>query len=243
MRYVINAERIHLLNEIQNKIGYKFRKIELLNWALTHSSYANEHKRYKITYNERLEFLGDSVLGLIVSDYIFVKYSDYPEGDLTKLRATVVCELSLSHVAKEIGLGKYLLLGKGEEVTGGRERVSILADAFEALIGAIYIDGKFINAKTFVLRYMTGIIENAVNGRELFIDYKTQLQELLQKKTKSKIEYKIVSEEGPDHNKTFYTEVVVKNRVLGKGFGKSKKEAEQSAAKVALEGMEIENEH
>lgn len=243
MRYEINAERIHLLNEIQTKIGYKFRNIELLNWALTHSSYANEHKRFKITYNERLEFLGDSVLGLIVSDYIFTKYSNYPEGDLTKLRATVVCEPSLSYVAKQINLGKYMLLGKGEEVTGGRERVSILADAFEALIGSIYIDGKFNNAKVFVLRYMTDIIKNAVNGRELFIDYKTQLQEILQKKVKSKIEYKVVSEEGPDHNKIFYTEVLVKSNVLGKGFGRSKKEAEQNAAKIALERMEVENEH
>ncbi|WP_352419572.1 ribonuclease III [Proteiniborus sp.] len=243
MRYVINAERINILSEIQTKIGYKFRNIELLNWALTHSSYANEHKRFKITYNERLEFLGDSVLGLIVSDYIFTKYSNYPEGDLTKLRATVVCEPSLSYVAKQIDLGKYMLLGKGEEVTGGRERVSILADAFEALIGSIYIDGKFNNAKKFVLKYMTGIIENAVNGRELFIDYKTQLQELLQKKTKSKIEYKVVSEEGPDHNKVFFTEVVVKGNILGKGFGRSKKEAEQNAAKKALERMEVENEY
>lgn len=243
MRYVINNERIHILNEIQTKIGYKFRNVELLNWALTHSSYANEHKRFRITYNERLEFLGDSVLGLIVSDYIFTKYSNYPEGDLTKLRATVVCEPSLSYVAKQIDLGKYLLLGKGEEVTGGRERVSILADAFEALIGSIYVDGKFNSAKKFVLRYMTGIIENAVNGRELFIDYKTQLQEILQKKTKSKIEYKVVFEEGPDHNKVFYTEVVVKSKVLGKGFGKSKKEAEQNAAKIAIEGLEVENEY
>ncbi len=243
MRYVISAERLHLLNEIQSKIEYKFKNIELLNWALTHSSYANEHKRFKITYNERLEFLGDSVLGLIVSDYIFIKYSNYPEGELTKLRATVVCEPSLSYVAKQIDLGKYMLLGKGEEVTGGRERVSILADAFEALIGSIYLDGKFSSAKTFVLKSMTGIIENAVNGRELFIDYKTQLQEILQKKTKSKIEYKIISEEGPDHNKVFHTEVIVKNKMLGKGLGKSKKEAEQNAAKAALEGMELENEH
>lgn len=128
-------------------------------------------------------------------------------------------------------------------MTGGRERVSILADAFEALIGSIYIDGKFNNAKVFVLRYMTDIIKNAVNGRELFIDYKTQLQEILQKKVKSKIEYKVVSEEGPDHNKIFYTEVLVKSNVLGKGFGRSKKEAEQNAAKIALERMEVENEH
>ncbi|MFA5524775.1 MAG: ribonuclease III [Tissierellales bacterium] len=243
MRHVKDTERLHMLDEIQTKIGYRFNNVELLSWALTHSSYANEHKRYKITYNERLEFLGDSVLGLIVSDYIFTKYSNYPEGELTKLRATVVCEPSLSYVAKQIDLGRYMLLGKGEEVTGGRDRVSILADAFEALIGSIYLDGKFNNAKNFVLKYMTGIIENAVDGRELFIDYKTQLQEILQKKTKSRIEYKIISEEGPDHSKVFHTEVMVRNKVLGKGFGKSKKEAEQYAAKIALERIEAENEH
>lgn len=242
MKYTISPERKRLLDEIQEKIGYEFNNYELLNWALTHSSFANEHKKYKITFNERLEFLGDSVLGLIISDYIFNKYSDYPEGELTKLRATVVCEPSLSYVAKQINLGKYLLLGKGEEVTGGRERVSILADAFEALIGSIYIDGKFKSAKTFVLKFMTSIIENAVNGRELFIDYKTQLQELLQKKTKSKIEYRVVFEEGPDHNKIFHTEVVLKNKVLGKGQGKSKKEAEQNAAMKALKRMDAYNE-
>ncbi|MGF7057252.1 ribonuclease III [Brassicibacter mesophilus] len=238
-----SKERIVLLKEIQQKIGYKFKNINLLNWALTHSSYANEHKRFNITYNERLEFLGDSVLGLVVSDYIFTKYPNYPEGDLTKLRATVVCEPSLSFVARKINLGKYLLLGKGEEVTGGRERVSILADAFEAVIGAIYLDGKLGNARKFVLKYLSVVIEKAVNGGELFTDYKTQLQEKLQKKTKSKIEYKVVLEEGPDHNKIFHTEVSVKNKVLGVGVGKSKKEAEQNAAKRALNRMDEKNEH
>ncbi|AFS78637.1 ribonuclease III [Gottschalkia acidurici 9a] len=231
-----------LLKEIQEKTEYKFSDIHLLNWALTHSSYANEHKKQKIVYNERLEFLGDSILGLVVSEYIFIKYPNYPEGDLTKLRATVVCEPSLSYIARQIDLGKYLLLGKGEEATGGRERVSILADAFEALIGAIYLDGKIESAKTFVLKYLTPVIENAVNGVELFIDHKTHLQELLQKKIKCKIEYRVVLEEGPDHNKIFHTEVLVKDEVLGKGIGKSKKEAEQDAARSAINRMEDNNE-
>ncbi|KNF08778.1 ribonuclease 3 [Gottschalkia purinilytica] len=239
----VNEERMNFLQEIQSKIGYKFKDIELLNWALTHSSYANEHKKQKIVYNERLEFLGDSILGLIVSEYIFIKYPNYPEGDLTKLRATVVCEPSLSFIGRKINLGKYLLLGKGEEATGGRERVSILADAFEALIGAIYLDGKLKNAKEFTLKYLSPVIENAVNGGELFIDYKTQLQEMLQKKSKCKIEYKVVLEEGPDHNKIFHTEVSIENKILGKGIGKSKKEAEQNAAKIALTKMGVKNEY
>lgn len=239
---VNNDERLKILNELQEKIEYKFKDMKLLYWALTHSSYANEHKKQKITYNERLEFLGDSVLGLVVSEYIFVKYPRYPEGDLTKLRATVVCEPSLSYLAKNINLGKYLMLGKGEEATGGRERVSILADAFEALIGAIYLDGGIENAKVFVLKYLSPIIENAVNGVELFIDYKTHLQELLQKTTKSKIEYAVILEEGPDHNKIFHTEVTLDGEVLGKGIGRSKKEAEQNAAKSALDKMGEKNE-
>lgn len=233
----INNERINNLEELQKKIEYNFKDINLLHWALTHSSYANEHKKQKIIYNERLEFLGDSILGLIVSEYIFIKYTNYPEGDLTKLRATVVCEPSLSYLAKKIDLGKYLMLGKGEEATGGRERVSILADAFEALIGAIYLDGKIENAKVFVLKYLSPIIQNAVNGVELFIDYKTHLQELLQKSIKAKIEYNVVLEEGPDHSKTFHIEVTVKDKVLGKGIGRSKKEAEQNAAKSALDKL------
>lgn len=239
----INKNRIELLEEIQEKIEYKFKDINLLNWALTHSSYANEYKKQKIVYNERLEFLGDSILGLVVSDYIYKEYPKYPEGDLTKLRATVVCEPSLSFLAKNIDLGKYLLLGKGENSTGGRERVSILADAFEALIGAIYLDGAMESAKTFVLYHLEPAIEGAVNGIELFIDYKTQLQEILQKKNSGKILYKVVREEGPDHNKSFYTEVYVKEVILGKGIGKSKKDAEQDAAKSALKRMDENNEN
>jgi len=155
----LNYERKIQLQELQSEIGYNFNNINLLNRALTHSSYANEHKKLNMTFNERLEFLGDSVLSVIVSDFIFTKYIEYPEGELTKLRATVVCEPSLAFVAKKLKLGRYLLLGKGEEATGGRDRVSILADALEALIGSIYLDGKLKSAKTFILKYLSEIIE------------------------------------------------------------------------------------
>lgn len=234
--------REELLKEIMEKIGYKFKDKEILNRALTHSSYANEHRKKKIQNNERLEFLGDSVLGLCVSDYIFMKYPNYPEGELTKLRATVVCEPSLAYIARKMCLGKYLLLGNGEEATGGRSRDSILADAFESLIGAIYVDGGMVPAKKFVLINLKDIIHNAVNGFEIFIDYKTQLQEVLQKQTKSKIDYRILKEEGPDHNKIFYMEVRVGNKVIGSGYGRSKKEAEQSSARRALYEMGLINE-
>ena len=238
----ISNKRIEVLKEIQEKIGHEFKDEQYLNWALTHSSYANEYKKQRIVYNERLEFLGDSILGLIVSEYIYTEYPKYPEGDLTKLRATVVCEPSLSFLATHINLGKYMLLGKGEEATGGRARVSILADAFEALIGAIYLDSGMESAKPFVLKYLKPVIEDAVNGRELFVDYKTQLQETLQKSNKCSILYKVIQEEGPDHNKKFHTEVYAKDKVLGKGMGKSKKDAEQDAARCALEKLEQKNE-
>lgn len=238
----ISNKRIEVLKEIQEKIGYKFKDENYLNWALTHSSYANEYKKQKIVYNERLEFLGDSILGLIVSEYIYKEYPKYPEGDLTKLRATVVCEPSLSYLAKNINLGKFLLLGKGEEATGGRDRVSILADAFEALIGAIYLDGDMSFAKPFVLKHLKPVIEDAIDGRELFVDYKTQLQETLQKSNKCNITYKVIQEEGPDHNKKFHTEVYAREKVLGSGMGKSKKDAEQDAARCALEKLERRHE-
>lgn len=238
-----NNQKPELLKELQDKVEYNFSDEKFLNWALTHSSYANEYKKQKIIYNERLEFLGDSILGLIVSEYIYIVYPNYPEGELTKLRATVVCEPALSYLATNIDLGKYMLLGKGEEATGGRKRVSILADAFEALIGAIYLDGGMENAKCFVLKHLKPVIADAVNGLELFIDYKTQLQEVLQKKNKGNIEYKVVKEEGPDHNKIFHTEVYAKEKELGTGFGKSKKDAEQNAAKAALIRMDEDNEN
>ncbi|KGG81146.1 ribonuclease III [Caloranaerobacter azorensis] len=229
----LHNERMKLLEELQEKIGYRFCNINLLNRALTHSSYANEHKKLKIKYNERLEFLGDSVLGLVVSDYIFEKYPKFPEGELTKLRAVIVCETSLSTVAKKLNLGIYLLLGKGEEATGGRERISILADALEALIGSIYLDGGLKEARKFVLNVLKNIIEDAVEGK-ILIDYKTQLQEVIQKNNKSSVCYNVMNEYGPDHNKIFQVKVSLNNRVLGEGIGRSKKDAEQCAAKNAL---------
>lgn len=238
-----NNQKPELLEELQGKIDYHFHDEKFLNWALTHSSYANEYKKQKIVYNERLEFLGDSILGLIVSEYIYTVYPNYPEGELTKLRATVVCEPTLSYLASNINLGRYMLLGKGEDATGGRNRVSILADAFEALIGAIYLDGNMESAKSFVLEHLKPVIEDAVNGIELFIDYKTQLQEVLQKKNKGNITYKVIKEEGPDHNKVFHTKVYAKETELGVGVGRSKKYAEQDAAKLALEKMNENNEN
>ncbi|MBM7613627.1 ribonuclease III [Alkaliphilus hydrothermalis] len=225
--------RIEKLNAFQKKIGYRFNDVNLMMEALTHSSYANESKNKKHPYNERLEFLGDSVLSIIISDYIFHKYTHLPEGELTKVRANVVCEASLATGANKVGLGEFIMLGKGEDISGGRRRASILADAFEATIGAIYIDGGLEMARRFVLDNLEDLIELAGNG-ELFKDYKTHLQELLQSKTTDKIFYKVINEIGPDHDKTFEVEVWAGNQMLGTGEGKSKKEAEQNAAQVAF---------
>lgn len=222
------------IEEIQGVLKYKFQRVETLQEALVHSSYANETKKKNIMYNERLEFLGDSVLSLVVSDYIFNKYKNLPEGELTKVRANVVCEASLADRAKEMNLGKYLLLGKGEENTGGRNRDSILADAFEAVLGALYIDGGFEAARAFILASLSNSIELASTGTVLR-DYKTHLQELLQSKSSDKITYNVVNTYGPDHEKTFDVEVATSDCVIGKGRGKSKKEAEQNAAKEAIE--------
>ncbi len=220
--------------ELQKAIKYEFQDLKLLKEALTHSSYSNESKKIKNRNNERLEFLGDSILGLIISNYLFRLNKDLPEGDLTKIRAAIVCERSLKNVAKSIGLGEYLYLGKGEESTGGRTRDSILADATEALIAAIYIDGGFKKATNFVLEYMDEIISQAIEGK-IMRDYKTQLQELIQKDNKENIVYKLIDQLGPDHDKTFEMNVYIGNKIIGTGIGKSKKEAEQAAAKDALE--------
>ncbi|MBQ6445028.1 MAG: ribonuclease III, partial [Clostridia bacterium] len=198
--------------------------------ALTHSSYANEqgpgHK-----YNERLEFLGDSVLGFITADKFFHAFRDIPEGRLTKLRASTVCEESLFEFAKQIDLGSYLLLGKGEEKNGGRERASIVSDAFEAVIAAIYLDGSIDPAREFVLRFvMTAVEEKTIT----FIDYKTQLQEIIQKNPEEQLQYVLSGESGPDHNKRFEVEVHLNSNVIGKGIGRTKKQAEQEAAREAL---------
>lgn len=233
----ISSERKKSLNEIQSQINYSFNNNELLDTSLTHSSFANESKMENCESNERLEFLGDVVINLVVSEYLYRRFSKLPEGELTKRRATVVCESSLAFAARKVNLGEYLLLGKGEEATGGRNRDSILADAFEALIGAIYIDGGLERARDFLLGMFEQEVIYALSKGNLFIDYKTELQEILQKKTKSKIEYKVEKEVGPDHNKKFYMNVIVENKIIGSGMGRNKKEAEQMAAKQALYKM------
>ena len=223
------------MDDLQNKIGYYFKNKDLLREALTHSSYANEHKSQHLKYNERLEFLGDSVLSFVVSDYIFKNCPNLPEGELTKLRASLVCEKTLFEFAKKINLGKYLFFSKGEQINGGAERPSILADAFEALIAAIYIDGGISNASKFILNFIIPAIKNSrVNKLK---DYKTTLQEIIQKNPEEHLEYVLVGEEGPDHDKHFSVEVHLNNNVIGKGGGRSKKEAEQQAAREALKLM------
>ncbi|CEH35355.1 ribonuclease III [Romboutsia lituseburensis] len=230
----INKKISDTIEQFENIIEYRFDNKDYILEALTHSSYSNENKDYE--FNERLEFLGDSVLSIIVSEYLFKEETSLPEGELTKLRANIVCEESLSDAAYEIKLGEHMLLGKGEEATGGRERISILADAFEAVIAAIYLDGGLESARTFVLKYMENIILDSRKGK-IFRDYKTHLQEILQGKGENNIWYKLVDEKGPDHNKRFVMEVGTNETVLGTGEGKSKKEAEQLAARVALKEL------
>ncbi len=219
------------INSLQEKIGYRFRDTRLLVQALSHSSYANEHKHGVRKDNERLEFLGDAVLELSSSEYIYLHYPKMPEGDMTKLRAALVCEQALSSCARKIGLPDYLRLGKGEEVTGGRQRDSIISDAMEAVIGAIYLDGGFEAAKAYVFRFIMTDIEH----RKLFYDSKTVLQELIQSQAGSgMIHYELVGEEGPDHAKRFISEVYVGDTCLGRGSGTTKKGAQMEAAYRAI---------
>jgi ribonuclease-3 len=222
-----------LIKEIEALIGYNFKESHYLTRALTHSSYSNENKKEKLKNNERLEFLGDSVLGLIISEFIFSHYLQLEEGQLTKVRAKIVCEASLGEAARRIKLGEYMLFGRGEEMTGGRERASILSDAFEALIAAIFLDGGMECARAFVLKQLKSTIDDAVQGK-LFVDYKTRLQEVIQVQKGNRIKYDIVREEGPDHAKIFFTEVKLNDTVIGIGSGRSKKESEQEAAKQGL---------
>ncbi|MEG0541080.1 MAG: ribonuclease III [Angelakisella sp.] len=217
----------------EEKIGYNFQNKKLLQRALTHSSYANESKE-RPECNERMEFLGDAVLSLAVSNHIFHRYH-LDEGDLTKIRASLVCEKSLFKFAKEIDLGNALLLGKGEEQMGGRTRASILSDAFEAVIAAIYLDGGMEEAAKFVLRFAIRELEQS--RKHAFVDYKTMLQEIVQKNPEEKVSYVLVREDGPDHEKTFEVEVHLNSNVIGRGAANSKKSAEQLAAKEALELM------
>jgi len=221
--------------EIENKIGYEFTDRSILNNALTHSSYANENKSRGYSSNERLEFLGDSVLGQVTATYLFKQKPEIPEGNMSKLRSELVCEGALYKVACELDLGKYILLGKGEELTGGRQRTSILADAVEAIIAAIYLDGGFDEAKKFI---MTKVLDLELVRYEPSGDYKSELQELIQKKPNQKISYVELEESGPDHDKSFRFGVYINDILSGEGEGKSKKEAEQAAARAALEGLD-----
>ncbi len=214
------------LGKLQEKIGYSFKNERLLAHALTHSSYANEKHWDKTKCNERLEFLGDAVLELLSSEFLFKNYPTMPEGEMTKLRASLVCEPTLAFCAEAIQLGDYLFLGKGEDLTGGRKRPSVVSDAMEAMIGAIYLDGGLANAKEFVLKYILNDIEH----KQLFYDSKTILQELVQAEFKESLVYELLKEEGPDHNKTFEVCVKIGDRVLGYGNGRTKKAAEQVAA-------------
>lgn len=224
------------IKELEEIIGYGFKDENLLKTALTHSSYANEKRVEGLVCNERLEFLGDSVLSLITSRYLFENYKNLPEGELTKARAQIVCEKSLFECAQNIELGSFMLLGKGEERTGGRTRPSVLADAFEALIAAIYLDGGLEITREWLLSQLYDTIQLSVSGKS-FKDYKTLLQETVQAHGETDISYKIIAECGPDHKKTFSVEVFVGGNSCGTGEGSSKKNAEQDAAKNALERL------
>lgn len=225
------------MKELENNIGYTFKNKTLLKNALTHSSYANE-KKGEAVCNERLEFLGDSVLSIIVSDYIYKNFPNLPEGQLTRLRASLVCEKTLCAFSKELGIGDYLLLGKGEKANHGNERASILADAFEAILAAIYLDGGFEPAKKHVLRFVKEELSHMEH--EAFKDYKTELQEIIQRNPEEQLSYVLIGESGPDHDKTFTVEVHLNSNVIGTGSGRNKKNAEQAAARKALELMGIQ---
>ena len=222
------------MESLEKRLDYKFKDIKLLKNALTHSSYANE-VRGGVTSNERLEFLGDSVLSIIVSEHIYKNFPNMPEGELTRLRASLVCEKALCIFSRELDLGSYLLLGKGEDKGGGRERDSILADAFEAVLAALFLDGGMEVAKRHVMRFVLRELSNHIE--DSFKDYKTLLQEIIQRNPEESVSYELIGEEGPDHDKRFTVEVHLNSNVIGKGTGKSKKQAEQMAAKQALDLM------
>lgn len=227
------------LEELEKKLNIDIRDKDLLREAITHSSYANGKKNVK--FNERLEFLGDSVLQLCISEFLFTNYTNKSEGELTKRRALIVCENSLYEIAKKWGLGKYIRMSKGEELTGGRERTSILADCVEAIIAAVYVDNGFEKAKKFIIDNFEDIIERAIMNK-IILDYKTKLQEVMQQNGDVCIEYFLLKHEGPPHRRKFYTQVSVDGKILGSGIGYSKKESEQSAAEEALKTLEVKNE-
>ncbi len=223
-----------MIKELETAIGYRFRNITFLQNALTHSSYANERWHNSLMSNERLEFLGDSILGMLVAEYLYRNFPDRPEGELTRMRADMVCEKALAVVANQIGLGSHLLLGRGEEQGGGRNRESILADAVESVIAACYLDGGMEAAEKFVKTFvLTHVPVTKLNNA----DYKTMLQEMVQQKRNQVLSYALVGETGPDHEKQFLVELTLNGTVVGRGEGTSKKRAEQDAARVALETL------
>ena len=223
-----------MIKDLETAIGYRFQNITLLQNALTHSSYANERWHNSLLSNERLEFLGDSILGMLVAEYLFRNFPDRPEGELTRMRADMVCEKALAVVANRIGLGKHLLLGHGEEQGGGRNRDSILADAVESIIAACFLDGGVEAAQKFVQRYV--LVEVPVTKLHN-TDYKTALQELVQQKKNQILTYALVGQSGPDHDKQFEVQVALNGVVVGTGSGRSKKRAEQDAARAAMEKL------
>lgn len=239
-QYLSHREiKMNKIKEFEEIIGYRFSDESLIINALTHSSYSHENRHKPIVFNERLEFLGDSVLSLVVSRYLFENYPQLPEGDLSKVRAAVVCEHSLWLCAQNIELGSFLRLGHGEEISGGRTRVSILADAFEAVIAAIYLDSGLDTVREWVLGQLYETIVAAVNGKR-FKDFKTTLQEIVQATSTKTITYEVVGESGPDHNKSFFVHVLLDGEKFGEGEGNSKKRAEQAAAQDALAKLEAD---
>ena len=226
------------LKELQEKMGYFYQDEDLLKQALTHSSFANEQKINKLRDYERLEFLGDAVLELVTSEFLYMKNENLLEGELTRMRASMVCEPALAYCARDIGLGNYVMLGKGEEATGGRKRDSITSDVLEAVIGSIYLDCGLESAKKFIYQFVMSDLEHKI----LFLDSKTLLQEEVQKQNNAQLHYELVGEHGPDHNKEFFVNVYLNNALIGSGSGKTKKSAEQQAAYNALikqKGMDM----
>ena len=218
------------MQELMNDIGYKFKNIDLLKTALTHSSYANEHATESY---ERLEFLGDSILSFVVSTHLYGSNKAFQEGDMSKIRASIVCERSLDECSRRLNIGEKLILSKGEELTGGRTRPSILADVFEAILAAIYLDSDYEHAEKFVLTQLGKAIENGYKGKKLYTDFKTELQEFAQAND-TKVEYRHIKEEGPAHNRIFTVQVLYKGEVVAENTGRTKKEAEQNAAMLAI---------
>lgn len=235
----MKPERKKQLEQCISLLGLpSFRNLQLLDTALTHSSYANENKGQHVHFNERLEFLGDAILDLVIGEYLFMQYPEMTEGELSKARASVVSEMPLASVFGSYQIGNYMLMGRGEQLSGGRTRTSILADAFEAVVGALYIDHSYSAARIFILHQLKGYLDLVATGN-YGKDYKTVFQEYIQRNGEQHIAYTLCREEGPDHDKTFYMEVTVNGAVLGEGKGKTKKDAEQHAACVALKKLGV----